>query len=521
MARTMIDTTPPLNKQYSTLHSRLLVRLTGLLVILGLSILLFVLNGLATASPLARGLLGALLFLAGGGLIASIMILVQQHLLNPLSQIKAWARKMRDGRYTDPIPASTNSACAEITDDLNRLGKRLAPASRRDPAGRREQDLEQHSTQILYEVVSSINTAHGLDDLLSRFLHTLKRITRAQAAVVWFTPNHGQMDLASSSGFDESLLVPERQDVRRSLYERAVTEGKIWVENDLKKSEKIAGRSFFDRQDIGLVSIPMRYRGRIIGVINLFLNTDQIERIESAKPLLTTIAHHLSIAFENYQNDEKSCQHLISEERTRIAHELHDSLAQSLASLRYQVRVLDETLHQGDESTTWQQLERIENSLDEANTELRGLIANFRAPTYKRGLLEAIEQIVNQFRNETGIRTYLQKEWSPVPLSMDLETQILRIIQEALWNIRKHSQAKTVRIMLRDTYQGKYRVLIEDDGIGIKKQSDGLPGEHIGLTIMRERAARIGGELHVESEAGEGTRVVLEFSQPEAHDKIK
>ncbi len=49
--------------------------------------------------------------------------------------------------------------------------------------------------------------------------------------------------------------------------------------------------------------------------------------------------------------------------------------------------MLDETLHQGDESTTWQQLERIENSLDEANTELRELIANFRAPAYQRGLI--------------------------------------------------------------------------------------------------------------------------------------
>ena len=75
-----------------------------------------------------------------------------------------------------------------------------------------------------------------------------------------------------------------------------------------------------------------------------------------------------------------------------IAHELHDSLAQSLASLSYQVRVLDETLHQGDESTTWQQLERIENSLDESNTELRELIANFRAPVSQQGLIGAIQK---------------------------------------------------------------------------------------------------------------------------------
>jgi two-component system nitrate/nitrite sensor histidine kinase NarX len=262
----------------------------------------------------------------------------------------------------------------------------------------------------------------------------------------------------------------------------------------------------------------MRYRGRIIGVINLFLETGIISRIDSIKPLLTSIAHHVSIAIERAHNEEESRTHLIKEERTRIAHELHDSLAQSLASIRLQVRVLDETLHQGDEATTWQQLERIENSLDEANTELRGLIANFRAPAYTRGLVETIEQIVSQFRTETRIRTYLQKDYTPRQFSKDTETQILRIIEEALWNIRKHSQAQTVRILLRDHPGKGCHVLIEDDGVGMNTQVYGSAGEHVGLAIMRERAGKIGGELRIESEPGEGTRVVLEINKPEMNE---
>ena len=382
-----------------------------------------------------------------------------------------------------------------------------------------DKSLEEKSLQILYEVVSSINTAHGLDDLLTRFMYTLKRITQSQAAAIWVLQNSGQMELSASSGIDESLLLPERKDVRRCLYERAMTEGKIWVEKDLEKCEKIAGRRFFDNSNTGMVAVPMRYRGLVTGIINLFLDTSLLESIDSIKPLLTSIAHHLSIAIEKSRNEELSQQHLIKDERTRIAHELHDSLAQTLASLRFQVRVLDETLHQGDESTTWQKLEQIENSLDEANTELRELIANFRAPAYNQSLLDAIEKIVSQFRSETGIKTYLQKEWSNSSLTGECETQILRIIQEALWNIRKHSEAKTVRIMLRDCLQGKCHILIEDDGIGINDQAYGSPGEHIGLTIMRERAARLGGKLRVESEPGEGTRIVLELNQPEITNK--
>ena len=394
------------------------------------------------------------------------------------------------------------------------------PTAEYDMARPSEMDLEEKSLQILYEVVSSINTAHGLDDLLTRFMYTLKRVTKSQAAAIWIVQDTGKMELSSSSGIDESLILPDRKDVRRCLYERALTEGKIWVEKDLAKCEKIAGRRFFDNNSTGMVAVPMRYHGIVTGVINLFMNTSLLESIDNTKPLLTSIAHHLSVAIEKSHNEERNQQHIIKDERTRIAHELHDSLAQTLASLRFQVRVLDETLHQGDESTTWQQLEQIENSLDEANTELRELIANFRAPTYNQNLLDAIEKIVSQFRSETGIKTYLQKEWSNTSLSGENETQILRIIQEALWNIRKHSDAKTVRIMLRDGLEGKCHILIEDDGIGINEQVYGSPGEHIGLTIMRERAARLGGELRVESEPGEGTRIVLELNQPETESNL-
>jgi two-component system nitrate/nitrite sensor histidine kinase NarX len=394
------------------------------------------------------------------------------------------------------------------------------PTAEYDMARSSEKDLEEKSLQILYEVVSSINTAHGLDDLLTRFMYTLKRVTKSQAAAIWIVQGTGQMELSSSSGIDESLILPDRKDVRRCLYERALTEGKIWVEKDLAKCEKIAGRRFFDNDSTGMVAVPMRYHGIVTGVINLFMDTSLLESIDSTRPLLTSIAHHLSVAIEKSHNEERNQQHIIKDERTRIAHELHDSLAQTLASLRFQVRVLDETLHQGDESTTWQQLEQIENSLDEANTELRELIANFRAPTYDQNLLDAIEKIVSQFKNETGIKTYLQKEWSNSSLTGENETQILRIIQEALWNIRKHSDAKTVRIMLRDGLEGKCHILIEDDGIGINEQVYGSPGEHIGLTIMRERAARLGGELRVESEPGEGTRIVLELNQPEIKSKL-
>ena len=348
MSRNIINGSRLAEPRKSTLRSRLLVRLAGLLLILFILGLIVLAGQAETETAMTGVALTVLLLISGMLLVYSILSLVQHHLLDPLSSMKAWASALRQGKYTDPIPTPHYGPFAELSGDLNNLGNKLQSLRKTRVGGLSDmQDSEQKSLQILYEVVSSINTAHGLDDLMNRFLFTLKRITKAQAAAIWLTPLPNQVELATSSGIDESLIQPDRPEIRRCLYERALTEGKIWVEKNLDKCEKIAGRRFFENGNIGLVSIPMRYQGRIIGIINLFLETMLIEQLDSMKPLLTSTGHHLSVAIERARSDEQTHQHLINDERTRIAHELHDSLAQNLASLRYQVRVLDETLLPG------------------------------------------------------------------------------------------------------------------------------------------------------------------------------
>ena len=173
-------------EQGRTLRSRLLLRLAGLLLLLAISSFLLILNGMESITTPVRTLFGILLFIGGTGLLISTLALVQNHLLEPLSQIRIWARKKREGRYTDPIPSSNYSAFTDLANDLNSLGTSIPASGSRSGIGRyNEQELEEKSLQILYEVVSSINTSNGLDDLLTRFLYTLKRITYAQAAAIW------------------------------------------------------------------------------------------------------------------------------------------------------------------------------------------------------------------------------------------------------------------------------------------------------------------------------------------------
>ncbi|MDH5436123.1 MAG: ATP-binding protein, partial [Gammaproteobacteria bacterium] len=132
-------------------------------------------------------------------------------------------------------------------------------------------------------------------------------------------------------------------------------------------------------------------------------------------------------------------------------------------------------------------------------------------------LVPALEEIINQFEQQTNIKVYLHKDCPDINLPPDYEVQILRIVQESLANVRKHSQAHAARVMIHCHDNGHYRILIEDDGVGVAEEDDKNTsiGHHIGQSVMQERAQRINATLSIESEPGEGTQVILSFRYPE------
>lgn len=464
-------------------------------------------------------LINSVLLVIGIMLLAYAIHAARRDLLSPLAELSSWARRIRQGEFDIRLPEAAQPEFRKLYRDVNALGERFAELSldMQSQVDKQTDRIKQktHSLETLYDVAASINAARDLEDLLTRFLHTLKDVVNARAGSVRMLTSDGYMRLIASSGLDPEIVKQEQLvAVDRCLCGKSASQGEVYSMNNLDSCNHYAGRAFFDDDRVEMIAVPLRYRGKTLGVYNLFTDQRGLVEREDMKSLLTSIGHHLGMAIEKSRLDEETNLLSIMEERTRMANELHDSLAQSLASLRFQVRVLDETLHSGDESVLWQELERIENSLDEAYTELRELIAHFRAPIDKRGLIPAVQQALERFRRDSQIRAFLQQEWDNSPLPAEVEIQVLRIIQEALANIRKHSEANAVRIIMRALPDDEFLVLIEDDGIGIQEPAVSAPGEHLGLKILNERAARIGGTLRIESEAGEGTRVTLKFRRP-------
>lgn len=363
------------------------------------------------------------------------------------------------------------------------------------------------SLSLLYRVTGSLNSAHEKQQIFNEFLVLLKQHFNAPGGSIQLITNDGLMDLIAYYGIDDEQANSIQHapiDAHLFSFETDVID-EIQIRQNVLDIETLPPKQ---------ICIPIRFKIRALGVINLFVD-EAIEITEELAYLLLSVGAHLGEFIERGNIEQKNRQQLVKDERNVIANELHDSLAQTLASLRFQVRILDQSLQPVGDFMAIKTIESVEHGLDEASTDLRELIAHCRVPIEQQGLVHAVERAVEKFRKETGIHILLQCEEHILALPSNMELNAYRIVQEALTNIKKHANAYIVRVLLTMDDDGMIRLLVENDGKGFDQSKiESSAGEHIGLTIMQERARHLGGELKIESEPDEGTRVELKFMHP-------
>jgi two-component system, NarL family, sensor histidine kinase UhpB len=191
------------------------------------------------------------------------------------------------------------------------------------------------------------------------------------------------------------------------------------------------------------------------------------------------------------------------EERKRIARELHDGTAQTLAALRVRLRVARAT---EDPEVRSQLLERIGAELGEAAEEIRRIAQGLRPPALDMlGLAPAIESFARGIGDTTGLEVVTEIKPVEDLLAPEAELALYRIVQEALSNVSRHSAAERVLIRLEAVGRSVF-ACIEDDGSGFAVV-DEMSSRGLGLFGMQERAAYVGGTVEIESEPGRGTRI--------------
>jgi two-component system sensor histidine kinase DegS len=190
-------------------------------------------------------------------------------------------------------------------------------------------------------------------------------------------------------------------------------------------------------------------------------------------------------------------------ERQRMAEDIHDGPAQVLTNAIFQVEYLDRMLEPHD-SSQHAELAFLRDMLRNGLDEVRALISDLRPPVVDVGLAAAIAERAKQIEDRHGIGVDVAVDGIDERLSASARASLLRILQEAIQNVRKHAAASRISISLEgDT------LVIADNGRGFDVMRLASTGRNFGLQFMRERAELMGAQLHIESRQGEGTRILL------------
>ncbi len=191
-------------------------------------------------------------------------------------------------------------------------------------------------------------------------------------------------------------------------------------------------------------------------------------------------------------------------ERQRLAENVHDGPAQVLTNAIFQVEYLDR-VPESEPATARAELTFLRDMLRDGLDEVRGFIATLRPPSVDLGLAQAIENVATDYENRTGIAVKVAVAGIDARLTPDAKTSVLRVIQEALQNVRKHAAATEVSIGLDHDH-----LTIIDNGRGfdVMRLASGQT-RNFGLQFMRERAELMGSSLQIESRQGEGTRILM------------
>jgi two-component system NarL family sensor kinase len=370
----------------------------------------------------------------------------------------------------------------------------------------------QRELEIVGSIAETLNSAPSVQEALERTLELVTELLDLQTGWVWLVdPETGHMYSAAARNLPPYLQEPVRMsgDAWCWCIEQ-FRDGTLTPRNvDVMECSRLrpavkARQTELTRGLAHHASVPLSFQGRPLGIMNI--TAPAMRRLTRAElRLLGTIGMQVGIAIERARLAEESAMHARADERTRLAREIHDTLAQGLAALALQIETALRNVGRDPDRVR----ERLEKALATARTNLdeaRRSVTELRAgATAGKPLAQALAALARELTAESGIRVSFDERGTRT-LPADTERELFRIAQQALANVRQHAGATRVTISLLSTT--KHATLaIEDDGAGFDPRR--VRRGHHGITGMRERARAAGGTLRITSAPGSGTRVVV------------
>ncbi|HEU4522078.1 MAG TPA: GAF domain-containing sensor histidine kinase [Thermoanaerobaculia bacterium] len=366
----------------------------------------------------------------------------------------------------------------------------------------------------LHDAGLAISAELALDAVLKKVVDQARTLVGAKYGAVSVVDRSDRIEQFITSGIDphqRSAIGPP--PVGHGVLGVVLREGRHLRLDDVRLHPQSSGFPPNHPVMRSLLAVPIDCKGPFRGNIYLSEKNDGASFTEHDHETLVRFSVQAGIAIDNAFLHAQAADLAVAEERLRIAHEMHDGLAQVLGYVNTKVQAADAYLRRGKTEDASGQLRELAVSARQAYSEVREGIVGLRTlPGPDRPLDEVLREYLERWREQSGISTDLTIQ-GELRLRPSIELQLVRIIQEALANVRKHAKATHVRVDVARR-NGTLTTSIIDNGLGFDPDArHRTEFPRFGLSTMRERAESIGGSLIIDSAAGKGTTIRFELPE--------
>lgn len=386
--------------------------------------------------------------------------------------------------------------------------------------GRMQNRLERHNRELLalHSAGLDISAELSLDALLDKAVERARTLVGAKYGALSVVNAGGSIETFITSGISPEVRARiGPPPVGHGLLGVVLHHGERLRLTDIGHDPRSHGFPANHPVMRSLLAVPITCKGPFVGNLYLSEKENGSEFTSGDEETLERFAVQAAIAIDNAYLHGQVADLAVAQERLRIAHEMHDGIAQVLGYVNTKVQAAKEYLGRGKTEEGLAQLKELAAAAREAYGDVRESIVGLRTlPEPGRPFEVVLREYVDRWKEQTGISTQLVVDGDMI-LPAGLELQIVRIVQESLANVRKHARATTATIEVRRR-AGKLLLVVRDDGVGF---SQGAARNRplfprFGLSTMRERAESIGATFSVESTPGSGTTVRAEVPMPAA-----
>ena len=361
------------------------------------------------------------------------------------------------------------------------------------------------------DVVLALAGEPGLEPVLERLVHAVRELVGARYAALGIPDEEGTgFDRFITSGMtDEQIEAIGPLPRTHGLLAAMLTDPEPYRTDDIRADPRFEWWPEAHPRMRSFLGVPLLFKGDIVGAFYL---TDKEGGFHEADvELVRGLAAHAAVVIENARLFEASRERSISEERSRLARDLHDALTQRLFSLNLTLEAAAATAAGPDPGPTVEAIHQARALVDASLAELRTLIFELRPPALESdGLIGALRKHAELLSRAHAVPVTVTDARPPGASGpgREEERQLWRVAQEALSNALRHARASRVTVTVEaDGPGGGMRLSVADDGVGFDPEARSIAARRLGLVSMRERIETAGGTFEIVSVPGRGTTV--------------